>query len=45
VADADDPVGPRKLVLIVVGLFLGLVCGIAVALILTARALVARQGE
>jgi len=38
VADADDPVGPRKLVLIVVGLLLGLVGGITLALMLHARA-------
>ena len=45
VADADDPVGPRKLVLIAVGLFLGLIGGVALSLILNSRTLVARQRD
>lgn len=45
VADADEPVGPRKLVLIAVGLFLGLLCGVALSLMLSARTLVARQRD
>jgi uncharacterized protein involved in exopolysaccharide biosynthesis len=44
-ADADEPVGPRKLLLMVVGLFLGLIGGIALSLILNSRSLVARQRE
>jgi len=45
VADSDDPVGPRKLVLIAVGLLLGLLCGVAAAFMLSSRVWVARQRE
>ena len=34
--DVDDPLGPRKLVLLIAGLFLGLVVGIALAMIVSA---------
>jgi hypothetical protein len=33
--DADDPLGPRKLVLLIAGVFLGLVVGIALAMIVS----------
>lgn len=45
VADADEPVGPKKLVLMTVGLLLGLIFGIALSLILNSRAAVARQRD
>lgn len=37
VADADDPVGPKKLVLLAVGLLLGLLAGVVWALLLDLR--------
>jgi uncharacterized protein involved in exopolysaccharide biosynthesis len=43
VADADDPVGPKKILLMVIGLFLGLAGGISLAFMLSARKLASRR--
>jgi len=43
VPDADDHVGPKKLLLMVIGLFLGLAVGISLAFMLSARKLASQR--